>query len=114
MADVFAGLLVSDIVAARAWYERLFGKPPSLDPHDTESVWQLEEHAFVYVNEDTERAGRSVMTVFTEEIDAVIDEIAKRGIEPANRETYANGVRKVTIRDADGNEIGFGGPPEGV
>ena len=37
--------------------------------------------------------------------------IAGRGIEPAERETYENGVRKVTYRDPDGNEIGFGGAP---
>jgi len=37
--------------------------------------------------------------------------IAARGIEPANRETYSNGVRKITFRDADGNEVGFGGMP---
>jgi len=34
-----------------------------------------------------------------------------RGVEPAERETYENGVRKVTYRDPDGNEIGFGGGP---
>jgi hypothetical protein len=27
------------------------------------------------------------------------------------QETYANGVRKTTFRDPDGNEIGFGGAP---
>ena len=31
------------------------------------------------------------------------------GIEPAERETYGNGVRKVIYRDPDGNEIGYGG-----
>jgi hypothetical protein len=35
--------------------------------------------------------------------------IASRGLEPAERERYANGVRKVIYRDPDGNEIGFGG-----
>lgn len=34
-----------------------------------------------------------------------------RGIEPEERETYENGVRKVTYRDPDGNEIGYGGAP---
>jgi hypothetical protein len=29
-----------------------------------------------------------------------------RGLELAERETYANGVRKIAYRDADGNEIG--------
>jgi hypothetical protein len=37
--------------------------------------------------------------------------IAGRGIEPAERETYSNGVRKWIFRDPDGNEIGFGGLP---
>ena len=39
----------------------------------------------------------------------------ERGLEPAQREIYSNGVRKVIFRDADGNEVGFGGAPlEGV
>jgi hypothetical protein len=33
------------------------------------------------------------------------------GIQPAERETYSNGVRKAIYRDPDGNEIGFGGVP---
>ena len=37
--------------------------------------------------------------------------ITRRGIEPAKRERYGNGVTKVTYRDADGNEISFGGGP---
>jgi hypothetical protein len=36
-----------------------------------------------------------------------------RGIEPAETETYANGVPKLTYRDPDGNEIGYGGAPAG-
>jgi hypothetical protein len=37
-------------------------------------------------------------------------EIAARGIQPAERETYSIGVRKATDRDPDGNEVGFGVP----
>ena len=50
-------------------------------------------------------------TVFVGDFDARISQIAERGLEPAERETYANGVRKATFRDPDGNEIGFGGAP---
>jgi hypothetical protein len=52
-----------------------------------------------------------MQTIFLDDLDAVVQRIADRGIEPAERETYANGVRKVTYRDPDGNEIGFGGGP---
>jgi hypothetical protein len=38
-------------------------------------------------------------------------QIAERGLQPAERETYRNGVRKATFRDPDGDEIGFGGAP---
>jgi hypothetical protein len=38
-------------------------------------------------------------------------EIGGRGIEPAEVETYSSGARKAIYRDADGNEIGFGGAP---
>ena len=109
--DLFAGICVSDFAAARSWYERLLGSEPSFAPHEAECVWELADHRFLYINEDAGRAGSSVVTLFTEDLDAVTGEIASRGIEPAKQETYSNGVRKATYRDPDGNEIGYGGPP---
>jgi hypothetical protein len=49
--------------------------------------------------------------LFVDDLGARVAGIAGRGIEPALDETYGNGVRKVTYRDPDGNEIGFGGAP---
>jgi hypothetical protein len=51
--------------------------------------------------------------VSVEDLDERVESISARGIEPASRETYENGVRNVIYRDPDGNEIGFGGDPEG-
>ena len=56
-----------------------------------------------------ERAGYARHTVFVDDLETVVEDLAARGIEPAERETYGNGVRKATYRDSDGNEIGFGG-----
>ena len=113
--ELFAGIPVSDYSAARSWYERLLGAEPAFEPHDTECVWELTEQGFVYINEDPERAGRAVMTILVPDLDAAVEAIASRGIEPAKEETYSNGVRKTTFRDADGNEIGYSGgaPDEG-
>ena len=111
MTALFAGVLVSDYERARRWYERLFGGPPTFVPHGTECVWDIAENASVYINEDRARAGRSALTLFVDDLEATVSEISARGIEPAERETYSNGVRKATYRDADGNEIGFGGAP---
>ncbi len=41
----------------------------------------------------------------------MIAEIGLRGIDPHEQVTYSNGVRKAIYRDADGNEIGYGGTP---
>ena len=108
--DLFAGIPVSDFAAARDYYERLFG-PVAFFPNDVEAVWELADHRFVYIEHLPEHAGHAKHTVFVDDLDAVLGEIAGRGLKPAQRETYDDGVRKVTYRDPDGNEIGFGGAP---
>jgi hypothetical protein len=108
---LFAGIPVSDFAAALAWYERLLGGPPSFFPHDTEAVWQLAEHRSVYVVQLPERAGHALLTLIVDDLDERIAGIARRGLEPAERETYPNGVRKITYTDPEGNEIGFGEVP---
>lgn len=105
---LFAGLRVRDLAAARGWYERLLGEP-AFAPNDRELVWTLAEDRSIYVEEDPARAGDGLVTVFTGDLDAALAEIAARGLEPDERETYDNGVRKAVFRDPDGNEIGFGG-----
>jgi glyoxalase/bleomycin resistance protein/dioxygenase superfamily protein len=109
--DLFAGLPVTEYAAALPWYEKLLGAPPSFRPTDTEAVWELAQHRFVYIVELPQRAGCAVTTVFVDDLDERVAGISERGIEPAQRETYGNDVRKVTYRDADGNEVGFGGGP---
>jgi catechol 2,3-dioxygenase-like lactoylglutathione lyase family enzyme len=108
---LFAGLRVRDFQAARPWYERLLGEP-AFFPHDTEAVWTLADERSVYVVEHPDGAGSSVVTIFLDDLDAGIAEIASRGLEPDERETLPNGVRKIIYRDPDGNEVGFGGAPK--
>lgn len=104
---LFAGIRVKSYDAARPWYERLLGEP-SFFPHDTEAVWTLAEHRSIFIVEDA-AAGRADITVFVDDLDATVAEIAARGLEPDERETYGNGVRKAIYRDAEGNEVAFGG-----
>ena len=107
--DLFAGIRVSDYETARAWYERLFGAEPSFIPHATEAVWELAEHRFLFIVEDAEVAGRALHTIFVGDLDTLVADMASRGIEPDERVTYPGEARKASFRDADGNEIGFGG-----
>lgn len=108
--DLFAGVRVSDYDRAVAWYRQLLGAEPSFLPNDSEAVWQLGEHSWLYVDARLPAlAGHAVHTIFVDDLEAVVEQTAARGIEPAGEEAYPNGVRKVTYRDADGNEIGFAG-----
>lgn len=107
--DLFAGIPVTDYAAALPWYERFFGRGPSFLPNDTEAVWEVAEHRYVYIVQEPDRAGNALVLSFVDDLDDRVAQIALRGIEPAKRETYDNGVTKVIYRDADGNEISFGG-----
>ena len=91
------------------WYERLFGEP-SFFPHATEAVWTLADERAVYILEDADAAGHGLVTIFVDDLDGVLAEIAARGLQPDERLTYSNAVRRSSA-DADGNEIGFGGAP---
>ena len=108
---LFAGIAVSDFAAALAWYERLLGKAPSSLPHDTEAVWELAEHRLMFIVQRPEHSGHAMHTIIVDDLDTLMAETARRGLEPATRETYSNGVRKTTYVDPDGNEIGFGQVP---
>jgi catechol 2,3-dioxygenase-like lactoylglutathione lyase family enzyme len=107
--DLFAGIPVSDLARAKGWYEQLLGSPPSFLPNDVEAVWEVAEHRYLYVELLPEHAGHAMHTLFVDDLDTRVAAMAARGLEPAQRETYDNGVRKITYRDPDGNEIGFGG-----
>jgi catechol 2,3-dioxygenase-like lactoylglutathione lyase family enzyme len=109
--DLFAEMSVRDYKVSADWYERLLGGPPAFLPNDIEAVWELAEHRFIVVELRPEHAGHDQVTIFVDDLDTRVDAITERGIEPAYRETYENGVRKVIYYDPDGNEIGFGGGP---
>jgi hypothetical protein len=44
-------------------------------------------------------------------LDALVAETGSRGVEPDSASPTRTGVRRVIHRDADGNEIGYGGQP---
>lgn len=103
--DLFAAVPVRDYKIAVEWYERLFGSPPAFFPNDIEAVWEVAEHRYLYIEEVPERAGCVMNTIYVDDLDARIADIAERGLKPAKLETYEKG----TVRDADGNEAAVGG-----
>jgi hypothetical protein len=94
--DLYAGIPVNDYPAALAWYERLLGSPPTFVASDTEAVWELAEHRSVFIERRPDHAGHAIHTIFVDDLDALVAQIADRGVEPSKRETYSNGVCKAS------------------
>ena len=110
VAELFAGLATADLETALRWYERLMGRPPDLVPNDNEGAWQLADHAWIYVVGDAERAGRGLLTLLVDDLEAKVAELAQRGLTTDAIETVSGVVSTAAIRDPDGNRITFGEP----
>jgi predicted enzyme related to lactoylglutathione lyase len=110
IAEAFAGVAVADFPGLSAWYERLLGREPDMRPHDTEVVWKLTEGGWIYVVEDPDRAGGSLVTLLVDDLDAELAAIAERGIEAGLVETIPGKARKAEITDPEGNRVTFGQP----
>jgi catechol 2,3-dioxygenase-like lactoylglutathione lyase family enzyme len=107
VTHLFAGCAVADLRAARAFYERLFGREPDLIPNATEACWELSEGKWVYFILDEDRAGRGIHTILVDDLDALIAEWATRGIGPDEVRSEGPRGRKARVFDPDGNELGF-------
>jgi catechol 2,3-dioxygenase-like lactoylglutathione lyase family enzyme len=107
--DLFGGIPVSDYARAVDWYQRLLGVAPAFYPNAIEAVWEVAEHSYLYIVEQRDDAGHAVHTIFVDDLEERVSQILDRGLAPAAQESYENGVRKVTYRDPDGNEVSFGG-----
>ncbi|WP_163542391.1 VOC family protein [Occultella kanbiaonis] len=107
--DLFAGVAVTDLGRAVAWYDRLFGEVETFEPNEVERVWTVAERRHVYVIVAPEHAGHALVTLYVGNLPAMVDAAARRGIHAETEEDYGNGVHKMIYRDPDGNEIGLGG-----
>ena len=113
MVDLFAGICVSDPETARGFRSGCSARSRASSRTRPSACGSLASTASCSSWRNGGRGGRATITLFVDDLDALLEGIASRGVEPAERETYSNGVRKATYRDPDGNEIGYGGSPAG-
>jgi catechol 2,3-dioxygenase-like lactoylglutathione lyase family enzyme len=110
MTDLFAGVPVSDLDAGIDWYTRFFGRPPDRRVGE-EMLWEIEEHAWLFIEPNAPQAGAGRITLAVAGLDALLERRAEQGIEHEPVESYSNGVRHVKIPDPDGNAIALAEPP---
>jgi catechol 2,3-dioxygenase-like lactoylglutathione lyase family enzyme len=103
----FTGLPVADLPAALAWYERLLGREPNFSPNEDEAVWQLTDTAWIYVVRDAERAGRGLLTVLVDDLEALVAGFGERGIDAGEMVRFAEVMRRVRFTDPEGNRLTF-------
>jgi predicted enzyme related to lactoylglutathione lyase len=101
----FACLPVASRDQAVAWYQRLFGRPPTFLPNEDEAVWQVADTASMYVLTDPDRAGQGIVTLIVDGLDATLAEMGARGIAAGDVEIVGTAGRKSTIVDPDGNRV---------
>ncbi len=102
---------VSDLDASIDWYTRFFGRPADARVGD-EVLWDIDEHATLFIEPNAAQAGAGRITLAVAGLDALLERLAAERIEHGPTETYSNGVRHVTIPDPDGNRIAIAEPPD--
>lgn len=104
----FMGIPVADYQATCRWYERLMGRSPDMNPHDSEVVWQLSETGWLYVIHDIERAvGKALLTLIVDDLDSHVSEFLERDITINDIEVSPGKYRRAIITDPEGNTLHF-------
>jgi glyoxylase I family protein len=102
---VLAVVPVSDLDAANAWYETLFGRAADNNPMPVLVEWQVVPGGWVQVFIDEERAGTGLLNFAVDDLEAHVAEATERGLRPGAVQDANKGVRLVTLTDPDGNVI---------
>ena len=105
---VLAVVPVSDLAAARAWYEQVLGTPPTNVPMPESLVeWRITGQGWVQVTLDPGRAGSGLLNFAVDDLDAHVAGLAARGIEPGTVVTATRDVTLCSLQDPDGNTLTF-------
>ena len=107
MEVLFAGVPVADLDAATGWYGQLFGRPADIVPNEHEAMWRVAENGWLYVIEDPERAGRTVVTISVSDLGQFVADLASRGMSAGPIEAVGDAGRKANVVDADGNVLSW-------
>ena len=79
---VMAGALVSDLVAAEAWYTALFERAPQARPMDGLLEWYLPDGSGAQVYQDPTRAGSSSLVLSTDDLDTTASRLHAASPQP--------------------------------
>ena len=102
---LFAGVPVSDIEIASAWYERLFGRPPDVVSNPSEVMWRCSDPAWLYIVVDPERAGHGLVAMCVDDLRQTLVDLTSRNVDCGPIEAVGDAGHKAQVPDPDGNTI---------
>jgi len=105
MHVLFASVPVANLGTAIGWYERLFGRAADIIPNEHEVMWCVAENSWLYVIQDPERAGKTVVTISVGDLAQFVAALNDRGIDAGPIEAVGEAGLKSNVEDADGNLI---------
>ena len=103
--NALASVAVKDVDSAADWYEKVLGKPASR-PMPEVAEWTFERGGGLQVYQLPERAGSGSFTLAVSNIEEVVANVEKLGIDATQRNSGAK-VKTLMIVDPDGNHIAF-------
>lgn len=105
---VFAEMIVADLEASVAWYERLLGRPADARPMDGLAEWHFAGTGGLQVFRDAGRAGGGALTLAVDNLAGFAAAVRGRGIA-VGAITEGEQASFVAIADPDGNAITLAG-----
>ena len=100
ITNALASLAVSDLDRAERWYATLFDRAPDARPMDGLLEWHLPDGGVqVFLG-----AGRSGVTLATDDLDAVVAALTAAGVDHDGPQ-QATASRLLQLADPDGNRV---------
>ncbi len=101
---IFAHVSCASLDVSTAWYESLFGKPPTRRPMAGLAEWHFTDSAEVQLYEEKEHAGSSTLTLGVLPLEPERQRLEAAGLKPGPIEP-AKDFFILRLRDPDGNLV---------
>lgn len=116
MAEQLKDVVINDIAAvvatsrfseSLAWYSRIMGRDPDLQPVDGVAEWQLTATAWLQLVTDEAAAGRTAVRFGVSDLAATMTALVDYDVEVGEPQVIADMVAILDVADPDGNEVSF-------
>lgn len=104
--NAIASIAVKNIASAVTWYEALLGRSADSTPMPEVAEWKFPRGGWLQIYHLPERAGSGSCTLAVSNLEEVVAQVEKLGIDASQRGSGAQ-VKTLMIVDPDGNHIAF-------